>query len=292
MTNSIILICPYIGRWPGWFPYFVQSCKFNPTINWVFFSNCEPPENVPDNMVFRKTTLAEYNAMASDRLAISFKHTRPYKLCDLKPAYGYIHEDIIKDYDFWGFCDIDLVFGNIREFLTPSVLSHDVISTHQKRISGHFSIFRNTEQLRTAFMKAKRWKTILEDDNNHRFDERHFSNLFVKFKHSPAFVQKLWESTMPLAANIYFKEQYSTMSTKIRWEDGTLDFPSTWYWKNGKLSNNRGSREYMYFHFLRWKTYWDSSTDWSSAERNSLEDEWAITETGFSAVKAADLASV
>jgi hypothetical protein len=246
----------------------------------VFFTDCEPPREVPDNLVFREMTFAEYKASVSRHLEISFDPSQPYKLCDLKPAYGYIHEETAKGYDFWGFCDIDLVFGDIRAFLTPGVLSHDVITTHQKRIAGHFSIFRNTGELRTAFMKCRGWKNVLEDGEYQRFDERIFSNLFVKFKRHPPVMQRLWEKTMPLAKNIYFKEQYSTLSTKIGWEDGTMNFPSEWYWKNGKLTNNGSAREFMYFHFLRWKTYWDSSINWSTG--GCLPDEWKITAAGFS----------
>lgn len=37
----------------------------------------------------------------------------PYKFCDFKPAYGEIFADYLKGYDFWGHCDIDLLWGNI-----------------------------------------------------------------------------------------------------------------------------------------------------------------------------------
>ena len=41
----------------------------------------------------------------------------PYKLCDLKPAYGYIFNNLLKDFDYWGYSDLDLLFGNLDELL-------------------------------------------------------------------------------------------------------------------------------------------------------------------------------
>lgn len=279
MTPSIILICPYFGEWPGWFPYFMRSCALNPSVEWRFFTDCEAPDFVPDNMQFLQMGFADYSAHVGDRLKIDFNPPRAYKLCDIKPAYGYLHEDIVAGFDFWGFCDIDLVFGNLRDFLTEEVLGYDVISTHQKRISGHFAIFRNTEAYRTAFTKCYNWRSIFEHPEMLRFDERTFSNLFIKFKKSPAVVQTLWEKTMPLAQRIYFREQYTTLSTKIGWEDGSQNFPTEWYWNQGKLSNNRSAREFMYFHFLRWKKGWGDDIDWSSGD--PLSDRWTITADGF-----------
>ena len=39
---------------------------------------------------------------------------RPYKLCDFKPAYGFIFGEYLKEYDYWGHCDIDIVWGDLR----------------------------------------------------------------------------------------------------------------------------------------------------------------------------------
>ena len=41
----------------------------------------------------------------------------PYKLCDYKPVYGLIFDEDLQDYDFWGHCDVDLIFGDIRKFI-------------------------------------------------------------------------------------------------------------------------------------------------------------------------------
>lgn len=32
-------------------------------------------------------------------------------------------QEYIKDYDFWGHCDADLIFGDIRKFVTDDILN-------------------------------------------------------------------------------------------------------------------------------------------------------------------------
>ena len=251
--TSIAFVVPYFGVWPNWFPFFLQSCSFNPSIDWLFITDCGVPENQPANTQFIEKTFNEYQREVSDKLGINFLHAHPYKLCDIKPAYGLIHQELLSSYEFWGFCDIDVMFGNIRKFMTEDVLKHDVISAHEARISGHFSLFRNNELFRNAFQQVDGWKGVFEDEKHHRFDEAHFSKLFIWRKNWPKLVRDWLAKFSGYSCNTYFVEQYSTPGCRHDWVDGSRDFPSEWYWDKGRLTNNRSDREFMYFHFLKWK---------------------------------------
>lgn len=55
----------------------------------------------------------EIKVTASEKLSFAVNIGYPYKLCDFKPAYGFLFPEIIKRYDFWGHGDIDVVYGNI-----------------------------------------------------------------------------------------------------------------------------------------------------------------------------------
>ena len=98
-NKSIIFIIPYFGQWPEWFPFYLESCRINSDINWLFFSDCGLPPNVPPNVQIREVSLFEYCRRVSGALGIEFVDVAPYKLCDIKPAYGLIHEKDIKGYD-------------------------------------------------------------------------------------------------------------------------------------------------------------------------------------------------
>ena len=71
----------------------------------------------------------------------------PYKLCDFRPAYGDIFQEELQDYDFWGYCDTDLIFGDICKYLTTNILKeYDKIFEY-----GHLTIFKNNNRMRNLY---------------------------------------------------------------------------------------------------------------------------------------------
>jgi hypothetical protein len=252
---SIIKIIPYFGSWPEWFHLYLETCRCNPDIDWFFIGDCPTPDNPPSNTYFINISFEKYCEFVSERLGIHFKPSDPYKLCDLKPALGFIHEEQIRDYDFFAFGDIDIVYGQIRKFLTRDILEkYNVISTHSRRLSGHFSIFRNTEKNRNAFRKIPRWRQLLESDKHLSVDESKFTKVFLPHKKHPEFLKKLWSLTSSYQRNVLFKEQYSTILSPIKWVDGGDEHPQFWQWKNGRLFNTNDCRDFMYLHFMNWKS--------------------------------------
>lgn len=250
--DRICLVLPYFGRWPFWMSFFLLSCRHNATIDWLLISDAECPSDLPKNVKFKSISYQGYLEFVQQRLGVSFAPERPYKLCDLKPMYGFLHAEELMSYQFWGFCDLDVIFGDLRSFLTPSVLQHDIVATHSTRLSGHFSLLRNTPDLCEAFRRVPRWQELICDQKNHRFDESAFSRFFVRYKNWPRFIRGILPSN-PLGASVYLEEQYSTPGCRVDWEDGSREFPATWWWRDGVLSNDKSSRHFMYFHFLYWK---------------------------------------
>ena len=46
----------------------------------------------------------------------------------------------VKKYDFWGYCDLDLIFGDIRKFV-----NEEVLNTYEKIYNrGHLTLFKNS----------------------------------------------------------------------------------------------------------------------------------------------------
>ncbi|WP_371417607.1 DUF6625 family protein [Anabaena sp. UHCC 0187] len=36
---KIAIIIVYFGQWPVWFPAFLESCRYNSSVNWLFFTD-------------------------------------------------------------------------------------------------------------------------------------------------------------------------------------------------------------------------------------------------------------
>ena len=58
----------------------------------------------------------------------------------------------------------------------------------------------------------------------------------------------------PLRAKSLFHEAYTTPNCRHLWHDSSRNFPASWCWEKGRLTNSRdGQREYPYLHFMYWK---------------------------------------
>jgi len=280
-VTRIRLILPYFGCWPFWLDFFLLSCRFNPSISWLLIGDSDRPEQLPDNVVYRQIDYSDYLKFVSYKLDIDFRPPHPYKLCDLKPMYGLIHEADLSGYDFWGFCDMDVIYGDLRHFLDETLLKHDVISTHATRLSGHFALLRNSRVLREAFRKVDGWKSIVCDQQNRRFDESAFTRLFLRYKKYPAWLRPLIPGYNSLGVKCSFVERFSTPHRRIPWVDGSRNFPNEWYWDKGRLTNNVSDQQFMYLHFLYWKqNFW--KCDYKEAGGHLLAGD------GFSFVMESD----
>lgn len=260
-TPSVCLLVPYFGRWPFWFNHFLESVRWNPDIHWLFFTDCGLPENAPPNASFVANTFAEYCRRVSDALAIRFAPTSPYKLCDLKPCLGAVHARELAPFDFWGFSDIDLVYGNLRRYLAPR-LRYDLISTHANRISGHFCVLRNTQQMNGLFERVPHWRRLLSSQAHYAFDEGPFSRIFIRHKNWPQWARQLADKCNRQRRRAHFEEAFTTPGGRIAWRDGSHRYPAWWRWHNGELSNAfADGHDYPYFHFIQWKCEcWSSQT--------------------------------
>lgn len=254
-ATSIIKIIPYFGQWPAWFDLYLLSCAQNLDVDWVFYTDCAPPTKSPKNVRFVQLSFNDYKELVTRRLGIKFDPSNPFKLCDVRPAYGHIHFEDIRDYDFYAYGDIDIIYGQLRQFITDEMLEkYNVIGTHSRRLSGHFSLFRNIEQNREAFRKIPDWQQLMTAEHHIGIDESKFSKLFVRHKNHPLWLRKLWSLTSRYQRRVLFKEQYSTILSPIPWCDGRMDHPQNWFWRDGRLSNDRDDREFMYLHFMNWKS--------------------------------------
>ena len=239
MTQSIAILIPYFGQWPAWIDFFVESCRANRSIDWILFGDAEPPENRAPNVRHVRISFDDYKSLAGDALGISLRTDKPYKLCDLKPALAHVHADLVRGYDFVGFGDLDVIYGDIRAFYDRDLLDRfDVLSSHPDRVSGHFCLMRNRDDVVGAFKRSRGWKAAMEQPDYVDFDERSFYNLlrgprtrlFGKWGHPPI--------------RCLFREAYSTPAATNEMR---------WYWEKGRLTNEfYPHHPFLYLHFMSW----------------------------------------
>lgn len=145
--KRIVLIFPYFGKLPSLYEAWRFSAIRNKTIDFMFFtdSDVKPAENI----IVHKMQFSDFREIIQSIFNFPIVLDRPYILCDFKPAYGEALKTYINDYDFWGYGDIDVVYGDIRAFLTEELLNKYKFYLGY----GHLTLYRNDPETNSYYRK-------------------------------------------------------------------------------------------------------------------------------------------
>jgi hypothetical protein len=147
MSKSCLFILPYFGKFKNYFPLFLRSCGMNPEYDWLIVTD-QDIENAPGNVSVVSENFGDFKAEIQSKFDFPISLENPYKLCDFKPAYGYVLESRLAGYDYWGHCDCDMLFGNMPDLLEPLLAKgYDKLFA-----AGHLTIYRNDYENNRRFM--------------------------------------------------------------------------------------------------------------------------------------------
>lgn len=149
--KKIVVFAVYYGKFPAYFPLFLLSCKYNETIDFIIVTDnieLNVKYDIPKNVKIVNMGLHDIKLRLDKVVGFETQITTPYKLCDVKVMYGEVFKDLVNGYDFWGYCDIDLIFGDIRHFITDDILEN----SEKCYILGHFSLYKNIDKINKLFM--------------------------------------------------------------------------------------------------------------------------------------------
>lgn len=152
VNMRIAFLCPYFGKInTSLLKLWYKTCEYNPTMDFLIITDdeealaCEAPKNVK----LIKMSWDECKALFQSQFDFEITFAYAYKLCDLKPAYGLVFSEYLKDYDFWGHIDSsDTILGDLRHFVSDELLSQN----DKIHIYGHFTLYRNTAENNLRFM--------------------------------------------------------------------------------------------------------------------------------------------
>lgn len=241
--HKIVLLVLYFGRLPDHMPYWVRSCGANPGIDWVLMTDQDLDIPLPANIKYIQSDLSVVRQRFSDTLGIAPDLSRPYKLCDLRPAYGLVFADIVRGYDFWGYCDLDVIFGDVGAFITE-----DILDRYDKILSrGHLSFYRNTDAANTLFTVSCQgvpdYRDVFKDSRHYCFDERHGIYEIFRQKDMPHCDMEGMAAIKPYKG--CFEDGISgRRNILFYWEDGKAYMADL---KDGAVR----TKEVMYVHFRK-----------------------------------------
>ncbi|MCO7203589.1 hypothetical protein NH287_08800 [Microbacterium sp. CnD16-F] len=250
----MIVLLPYFGPFPSTWPLTLRSMERNVGIDWMIFSDQEIPSHQAANVSFCRTSLVELQDRFSKRLGFDVQLPHPYKLCDFKPAYGELFEKEIESYDYWGYCDADVVFGDLASQISGA------LSVGPEKIfrRGHLSFVRNTPEANSRYRVAcsglPDYRTVFQDETNHAFDE----------------IGGMYERYERLGIHVYENDQlFDIGPDRFRVKANSAGPVEKYYvYRDGRMlavdGGSRRVREGRYIH-LQKRAYADLPEGWDSA---------------------------
>jgi hypothetical protein len=252
--KSIGIICCFFGPWPRWGNLFLESCRRNPTVDFFLVTDCAIPLRDAPNIKIVDLDVPRFNALATEKLGIQVKVRRPYKIVDFRPAFGVLFREFLEKYDFWGYCDLDVIFGDIRSFLTGELLDqYDVIATRKEIVTGHFTLFRNEDRITRIYQRSRDLEKVFGSEGITAFDECGWGIHFQLLRGQPfseVASQAKIDSLMHVLdrspdvrvhrktimdEHLPFRESFASRIKEVRWD-------------NGKMVDVPTGRELMYYH--------------------------------------------
>lgn len=178
-NRRVVIIIPYFGKFPVWFDLYLFSCSRQKDVDFLFYTDCDHsiyPQY--DNVIYHDMQYDEYCKLASDFLGVNFYPENPYKICDLRPYLAQIHEKDISKYEWWGYADVDVVYGDLSILINQRLLAkYDIITTHADRLAGHFTIIRKSSKYTTIGYQIDDWRRKLESPLGLGVDEHDYTKI-------------------------------------------------------------------------------------------------------------------
>lgn len=297
------MIIPYFGKFPEWMSLYLYSCSKQHNIDFLYFTDCELPQRIYSNTIFKKTTFEDYCNKVSQKLDIDFHPSASYKLCDLKPFYGLVHEEDLQNYEWWGFGDLDLIYGDLSILLNDSNIErYDLLTTHIDKVAGHFTIIRKKSEYTRIPLQIPHWQDKLMMDKHVFLDETEYAELVKPWKVKKInridfhFLEKytdpnkkFWyyywlDKLIPFCGGkSLMKEFFTTFkpdrNTRITYnlETGRIDVP---LYQTEKIIKG-AARLYLHFLYFKKTKYWLENTHYWRSGFYKIPDDYDFSKGGI-----------
>lgn len=251
---KICIVIPYFGTFPPYINTFLYSASYNKEIDWLIFTD-QSIGQLPniDNVKFIKSTFEDVKVRIQS--AVGKKHIildAPYKLCDYRPLYGIAFNDYLRDYDYWGYGDIDIVCGNIMKFILPG------LRRNYDRIGdlGHFSLYKNTPDVNNRYLlpikdhngkEIRLFDRVYKHSRGYAFDELGMRAIYKYYHFNTYKNEDLVDETKVGCLDLYsIDPRFCNYEGAFIWDNGRCFY----YYLDPKDEKLR-FHEFGYFHLIK-----------------------------------------
>ncbi len=238
-----------MGKLPPYIECVWRSCASNPDIQWLIFTDDTSAQKLPENVRLEPATLDGLQKVFSRKLGFEVNLSHVRLLCHFKAAYGILFEEHLTSYSFWGHCDLDMIFGDLRKFF-----NEDILSAYDKLLCrGHLTLYRNTAENNRVFMRecpgVRGYRDVFKADQYHPFDEWLGVDLIYRYYGLRQFHEEIIADIQPPTRWRF---------TRFETVAGPNSPEQVFYWHNGKTyraylncDDGISDDEFAYIHFQK-----------------------------------------
>lgn len=250
MERVVCLILPYFGKFNNYFDLWLRSCKYNDKIDWYIYTDDRDFYEYPKNVIVHYCDFVDIQRRAFDLFGNDIQLDKPYDLCKFRVAYHKLFPEVINRYQYWGYCDCDLIWGDLYSAISPALeREYDKISWR-----GHFTLFKNSSDIQNLYLLEILGNTTFKNciskknDEINLFDECGINRIFDYFKrrvYNDLIFADLQVKCFQFVCNHFsLSEQYKNENQIFEWNKGKL-------YRIYIYKDQIYKEEFSYIHFLR-----------------------------------------
>lgn len=153
-----MFIIPWFGKYPRWLDQWVANMELlKPKgYEYLIISNLE----LFKNRIRKKLKIEPIIERGTGK---------PW---DYRALLGYLFEEELRGYEYWGHTDFDCVYGNVEKFEPEG---YEIWSNHNTYVCGPWTIYRNIPKINNLFLECPNWKENILNPEPTGWVEQEFS---------------------------------------------------------------------------------------------------------------------
>lgn len=234
--SKVAFLVPFFGKKPTYFDWWAKSCEHNSAnFHWYVYN-----DHVDSKIFYNKSVTII--PLQFGEMIKSFKNilnlnivNNVRRVCDYRILFPVIRmkDDSLCGYDFYGYTDIDVIYGNFIKFIGDDFYKYSIISGNYNRPCGPFTMIN-----RMCFDKIINSEVVrrnIESFDHHAFDES------IDLKDIVVGDGECLCDPDPIQPAL--TKNFNHRKTFCVWDKGSLDvYDNRWNRKNG-----------AFYHFSRYK---------------------------------------
>ena len=108
----------FFGPMPPWLPLTLHSMEANSGVDFIVVGDAAPPSVLPPNVRFQNIPYDEMQRHLAQLTGKPVTYTNTYKANDIKPLLPALYPQLFVGYEWWGWADLDVVFGDLLKYLS------------------------------------------------------------------------------------------------------------------------------------------------------------------------------